>query len=194
MTTHQHLGRSILLFFFMFGGLAVGQEEMVEGAIFHGNPDFYGGNGDDLMITVDPVVQDALDGTASILNQYVEISSDAEETNYRWWRETTLAPAIDNLTEIARKTKNKEVLYSAIALASCDRYAEDRGGVWSVKLGRAMEEFSGADIQDVFSRLSPEGQRVVRDRVVRESREGSAVKDILSKIQITSWDDEVLPP
>lgn len=152
-----------------------GQPAMESGSFFEGTA-----NGE-IFEPSDPEVQDALDTTARLLDRYAQISASNGEYDYADFRENQLEPAIRRMSDAAKKSKNKEVLYSAIALASCDLNAEKRGSFWSAKVTEAMRVFSPSDVLDVFSRLPPESLERVKVRVLKGLDSSDPLREVLVK-------------
>lgn len=143
-----------------------------------------GAGGEEYYQPVDPEVQIALDATADILDAYTKITRENQEYAYEDFRSNKLEPAIRKLSEIAKATKNKEVMYSAIALASCDFYADARGSFWSAKVLDSLSLFTPNDIQDIFSRLPGDGRTRVRGRILRDLDPSHPLHGPISKIQV----------
>jgi len=131
---------------------------------------------------VDPSVQDALDGTADLLDQYSKISTSDIEYAYEDFRFNRLGPAIRKVSEIAKSSKNKEVLYCAVALASCDLSDKEDGFFWGFLLTDALRNFSANDISDAFLRLPAEGRERVKTKILKEIGTEDPLHDTMSKI------------
>lgn len=131
---------------------------------------------------VDPSVQDALDGTAELLDQYSKISTSNIEYAYEDFRFNRLGPAIRKVSEIAKSSKDKEVMYCAVALASCDLNSKEEGFFWGALLAEALRNFSASDIDDIFSRIPPEGRARVKDKVLKEIDSEDPLHGTISKI------------
>lgn len=132
---------------------------------------------------VDPAVQDALDTTADLLDSFGKIVAENQEFAYDDFRTNQLEPAIRRMSEVAKASGNKEVMYSAIALASCDFDSASRGAFWSAKVSDALRTFSPNDIQDIFSRLPEDGRTRVRDRILEDMDPSDSLTESLSKVR-----------
>lgn len=143
-------------------------------------------NQEDLHQTADPAVQDALDTTAELLVSFGRIITEGQEFAYDDFRSNQLEPAIRRMSGVAKASGNKEVMYSAIALASCDFDSASRGAFWSAKVSDALRAFSHNDIQDIFSRLPDDGMTRVRDRILKDMDPSDPLVKSLTKIRASN--------
>lgn len=143
-------------------------------------------NQEDLYQPVDPAVQDALDTTADLLVSFGRIIAENQEFAYDDFRSNRLEPAIRRMSEVAKASGNKEVMYSAIALASCDFDSASRGAFWSAKVSDALRAFSHNDIQDIFSRLPDDGMTRVRDRILKDMELADPLAESLTKVRASN--------
>jgi hypothetical protein len=100
--------------------------------------------------------------TAELLGQYAAILQSGDPSAYAEFRHYKLDPAIRKVSKLAEQLKDPELLYSAVALASCDEQGEKKGEFWSPALARAIRVFSEKDTKAAMGRLSGEGRERVR--------------------------------
>jgi hypothetical protein len=118
-------------------------------------------------VTLTDEEAEAIELTAGLINQYALLTTNGDREAYSDFRNYKLDAAIRKLSRMATKGQNPEILYSAIALASCDEDGERLGGFWSPLLAKAIKNFDKKDVDNAMNRLSPTGQERVRRAIYK---------------------------
>jgi hypothetical protein len=116
--------------------------------------------------TRSPEAEDALNLTADLIAQYAKLLQSGNRDAYMDFRHYKLDPAIRNVSALALQTRDTELLYSAIALASCDDQGENKGEFWSPALAKAIRAFPKKDTEEAMSRLGRDGRERVRKSIL----------------------------
>lgn len=145
-------------------GVCLGATEGGGGAVWGGDPSLEGAGFGETEVN-DPRIQKALDVTADLLVKYSQTNRDSERE--LWNFRTELVPAILEVAKLAGETGNAELLYSSLALASCDYKWDTNGSYWGGVVGQNMLKFKKKDVEDAMVRLPPDGRDRVRQAIFK---------------------------
>lgn len=129
-----------------------------------------------------PDVQVGLELAADLLEEYAMLMESGDRDDYADFRTNRLEPGIRKTSVLAAQTREPEVLYCALALASCDERADERGAVWGGDLKKAVAAFSSQDIDGAFSRIPMEKRASVKRQILRDLSEDSPMREVMKRI------------